>query len=531
MRTRQDMSLIGRVSDDREPLQGKMSWKGRLKYFALLFFFAFVLVPVALGEDKKTYRSEPSTVPVTKDAGVGTEERDTFVTTEVDRPSPYVGEQLIFCLKFFYRIALAKASLGDLSFVGMQVKNIKEVTYHTIVDGVRYQVTEICKLLIPNEAGNITIPGAVLRCEVPTGRRQQNRDTFFGSDFFDFGFQRTEPRILRSRPITLHVRSLPPKGKPSPFSGLVGSFTLSTELNKKEIKEGESVTLSITVTGKGDLSFAPRPAIQGIEQFKVYDDHPVTSEKIMDDQLVSVKVFKTALVPLKTGDLTIPEVSIGFFDPETGIYRNASTGPYGLGLHVLPGSGQGMPFVVAGEESSAPKQRAQVMGRDILPIDTGIYPLKDETFHPLSLPTFTALVIPPLLYLGVLVLKRKRAKLAMDLGFARSTAAMKQARIGIKGAELLAKERDPKLCYAHLSKTLKTYMGNKLHLAGEAKTSDELKEAIQKRINEGSLVEKTATLLQELDLRRFAPRISGSETPRNLVQETQYLIEQMEKVL
>ncbi len=97
--------------------------------------------------------------------------------------------------------------------------------------------------------------------------------------------------------------------------------------------------------------------------------------------------------------------------------------------------------------------------------------------------------------------------------------------------EILAKEEDPKLCYAHLSKTLKTYVGNKLHLTGEVKTSDELKEAIQQRITEGYLVGKTATLLQELERRRFAPPISGAETPRNLVQETLCLIEKMEKVL
>lgn len=614
MRSLQDMSRVGRVSDYREPLQGKMPLKGQLKYIALAFLFALVLVPVAYGEDisvtarldrnrislqdeailtisvsgtsssslpelpnlpdfdvtargrssriritngvmspqidynfallphkigdftigpatvqykGKTYRSEPLNLHVTKDTALETGGRDTFVTTEVGRASPYVGEQLIFRLKFFHRIGITNASLEEISCEGFQVKDIKNVTYNTVLDGVRYQVTEICKLLIPSEAGNITIPGAVLRCEVPAGRRQQNQDPFFGDDFFYF--HRTEPRILRSRPLTLHVRSLPQKGKPSPFSGLVGSFTLSTELNKNEIKEGESVTMTITVTGKGDLSFVTRPLIQGIEQFKAYDDHPVTSEKFVDNQMVSVKVFKTALVPLKAGDLAIPEVSIVFFDPETGTYRKASTAP--LRLRVLPGSGQDTPFVVASGESSAPKQRVQVVGRDILPIHTDIYPLTDETFHLLTWPTFTALLVPPLLYLGILVLKRKREKFAMDIDFARSTAAMKQAKKGIKEAELLAKDSDPKPCYAHLSKTLKIYLGNKMNFTGEANTSDELQAAIQKRINEGPLVEQTATLFKKLELRQFAPGMCGSEAPRNLVQETRCLIEQMEKVL
>jgi hypothetical protein len=525
MRIGQDMSLIGCVSDDREPVSGNPSWKGCLKYFVLLLSFTLLfilaLIPVAA----------PSAVAVGKDTVAGTEERDAFVTTEVDRNSPYVGEQLIFRLKFFYRVGVTSASLEDLSCRGVQARDIKKIYYNTVVDGVRYEVTEVSKLLIPSESGDITIPGASLRCEAPAGRRQQNGDSFFGADFFNLGFQRTEPRIIRSRPITLHVRALPPKGKPSPFSGLVGSFALTAELDKKEIKEGESVTLVMTVSGKGDLSFAPRPAIQGIERFKAYDDHPVASEKIQDDQLVSVKVFKTALVPLNTGDLTIPEVSIGFFDPETGTYRNASTAPHGLELRILPGRAQDMPPVAAGEASSVIKRPAQVASRDILPIETEIDPLKDETFHLLTLPIFTAIVIPPLFYLGILTFKRKRAKFSAGLGLAKSTSALKQARKGMKDAEILATRKDPQECYAHLSKTLKTYVGNKLHLACETKTSDELKEAIRKRINEGSLVGQTAALLQELERRRFTPRISGSEAPRNLVQETQRLIEQLEKAL
>lgn len=491
-----------------------------------------VLAPAVPGEEGKNHGGAPATAPVKKDAGVGNEERDAFVTTEVDRTSPYVGEQLIFRLKFFYRIGVTNTSLEDLTYGGVPARDLKEFTYHSVVNGVRYQVTEVSKLLIPNESGDITIPGAVLRCELSTGRKQEIGNSLFGADLLsDFGLQKTESRVLRSRPITIHVRTLPPKGKPATFSGLVGSFTLSAELDKKEIQAGESVTLAMTVTGKGDLSFASRPAIQGLEQFKTYDDNPVTSEKIRDDKLISVKVFKTALVALKTGDLTIPEVSIGFFDPESGTYRTASTAPHKLELHVVPGSAQDISSVIAGEAPSVSKQPEQIAGRDIFPIDTDSYLLKDETLHLLTVPSFIALVIPPLLYFAMLALRRKNVNVSIGLGLTRSATALKQAKIGIKEAEILAAEKDPRPCYALLAKTLNTYVGSKLHLACEAKTADELKLSIQQRISEGPLVEQTASLLNKLEHRRFAPPVPGHEKPRSLVQETQSLIEQMERVL
>ena len=508
----------------------------RLKFFALLLLCTLALVPVALGEERKALRSAPAPASAPQETLGKTAERDAFVTTEVNRDSPYVGEQVIFRLKFFYRAGVTNASLDDLSVGGVQIKDMKEVSYPTVVNGIRYQVTEVSKLLIPGTSGDIRISGAVVRCETPRGSRQPKGNAFPGADFFDLGFPNTEPQILQSRPITLHVRPLPPTGKPSPFSGPVGSFTLSAELDKKEISAGESVTLTMTVTGKGDLSPAPRPAIQGLEQFQAYDDHPVTTEKIQDDQLVSVKIFKTALVPLKAGDLIIPEISLGFFDPETGAYRTASTSLPGRGLRVLSGSAQGMPPGIAGEASPTTTPPittppAKIAARDIFPIVTDSYHLLDEGLPFLIPLIFTALAAPPLLYVAILALRRKRMKFAAGHAGEKSTNALNQARKELAEAGSQATEQDLRETSIRLTAILKTYVGNKLHLACEAKTSDELEAAIRKRMGEGPLGEQTAALLQELERRRFAPRIAESVLSRDLVQETKNVIEQLEKVL
>jgi hypothetical protein len=322
---------------------------------------------------------------------------------------------------------------------------------------------------------------------------------------------------------------LPQEGKPSAFSGMVGAFHLTAELDKKNVKKGESVTLTMKIAGIGDLSGAPRPLLQGIAQFKAYDDQPVTSKKIEADRVVSEKTFKTALVPLYAGDLKPLEVSFWYFEAETGKYQKTSaTVP---GLHVLPAENRESTRVVDGQETAAPKQRVQLVGKDILPISTDIYPMRDESFRPLTPLMLALLLVPPFAFLGVFVFKKKRDKLSTDIGLMRSSKAMKQARKGLEEAALLAQGPDNKNCLAQLSRTFKAYLGDKLNCAGEAMTPEEIKEALQQRTGQSPLAERTVTFLRDLEMRQFTPATTKSDSTGMLVQEARDLIQQLEKIV
>lgn len=504
--------------------------------------YSFVLQPRKAGEltigpatvnyQGKIYQSKPIAVHVMKGAAPEREKegKDLFITTEVDHANPYVGEQIMFRLKFYRRINVANASLGELAFEGFQAEDAgKETTYTSIVDGVSYQVTEIRKLLIPGHAGAIIIPAAVLQCQVPVERQQRTPGQPFGDDFFGFGIQRTTNKVVRSRPLTVHVRSLPPEGKPPAFSGVVGSFQLSAEFDKKEVRKGDSATLTMKITGKGDLTAAPRPDIRGIEQFKAYDDQPVSSRKIVEGRMISEKIFKKALVPLNAGDFRVPEVSFWYFDPDSGKYVKASAAI--PGLHVLPADERDKSLVVEGPGSSPLKQNVQIVGKDILPIDTDIHALGNDVFRPLSPLMLASLLAPPFLFLGALAYKTFRDRRAMDIGFSRSTKAMKQARKGMAEALARAKRPDQKMFCAGLSRTVKTYLGDKLNRSGEAMTPGELIEALQSRRGPDVLVKRTAALLDALERGQFAREAFEPAASGKLVQDAQDLIQQWEKRL
>ena len=119
------------------------------------------------------------------------------------------------------------------------VKNIRK-------DGKSFKVSVLKKsVLIPQRSGSLDIGSMDL--EVPVAIPTNQRD-FFG---------RTRSRMVNiicsSGNKTLKVKPLPSNGKPSNFSGAVGEFQFTTKLDRDSIQTNESATLSMRVSGTGNL--------------------------------------------------------------------------------------------------------------------------------------------------------------------------------------------------------------------------------------------------------------------------------------
>ena len=69
----------------------------------------------------------------------------------------------------------------------------------------------------------------------------------------------------------LSVKVLPLPARPADFSGGVGHFNLSAQLNKKEVKAGDPVTIRVVVSGTGNLKLIRQPVIQLPKGFEAYD--------------------------------------------------------------------------------------------------------------------------------------------------------------------------------------------------------------------------------------------------------------------
>ena len=139
-------------------------------------------------------------------------------------------------------------------------------------------------------------------------RKRRNNNVF--DDFFNdpfFGIGQTINFTAKSNSLKINVQPLPSVNVPDSFNGAVGNFSMDSQIDKKQIKTNEPVTLKITINGAGNISLLDMPEIELPAGFEKYD--PKVNEQITRTGRISGK--KTAeylIVPRDAGKKEIPPV-------------------------------------------------------------------------------------------------------------------------------------------------------------------------------------------------------------------------------
>jgi hypothetical protein len=309
-------------------------------------------------------------------------------------------------------------------------------------------------------------------------------DSFFDNSFLGgsfFGRQtQTITKNLRADPILLDIRPLPQAGRPDGFEGLVGSFSVQAEVGQTELRAGDSTTLTVTVTGDGNLRDLLTLYPEEIPGFKVYPDKPSFQLEIRGETLLGTKVFKKALVPLEGGTLEIPSQEVPYFDPETGSYRIARTDPFTLKVEK---SGEKEPLhLVTAAPLPGSKSSIKILGHDILPIHTGLAGARQQI--PLGRSLYAmlgSLLLPPLLFVVCYSRKRREERLEIDQHILRRKEARKRADRLLKEARKRTRQPEDQEFFRLLSRGLKGLVGDKLDLTTLAYTPMEIEGCLAKK--------------------------------------------------
>src|SRR6266516_336560 len=102
-------------------------------------------------------------------------------------------------------------------------------------------------------------------------------DPFFSNPFGQFG-ERREVEIS-SEPVTLDVKALPQNAPPS-FSGAIGNFTMTTEAKPKNVQVGDPITVTSTISGRGNFDRVNAPVV---EDERGWHKYPPSSKCKQDD--------------------------------------------------------------------------------------------------------------------------------------------------------------------------------------------------------------------------------------------------------
>ena len=349
-------------------------------------------IPVTI--DGKVHYTAPVRVVVSAEPPADSGRRSVYVTAAVSTATPWIGQQFTYTFRLYNAVQVADAKFQAPAFDGFHAEEIEDrKSQRTLINGRQFIVTEVTFILVPIKAGTLTIEPAVL--QVGLLKRGSRPQPFAGMDAF-FGRSEMTTRMLQADPIQVTVRALPPEPAGVDFSGLVGRFTISDALDKTTLKAGDSTTLTVTVSGTGNIMDAAAPAIPAPAAFKTYADNPEETIRKSTDGYSGSKTFRTALVPVQPGRYRIDPIRLTYFDVEQGDYRTLST-PAAF-LEVTPSDTAATDIdVFRASPGQAPALKKQVAftGRDILPLKENLSAL--DTRHGLSALWFAVLMVLPFL--------------------------------------------------------------------------------------------------------------------------------------
>jgi len=452
----------------------------------------FAIGPAEVTVKGKTIKSNTKTLRIVKAVQSGEVDRGPlFLSATLSPKQIFVEAQALYTLKLFRQTRVGDISLGLPEAEHLTFKQLgKPIEYQSVYKGESYQVLEVRYALISSKEGLYGIRPSRMSMTVFRSRRKSPRSLF--DDPF-FSFSSGQPVTIASEPLELNVLPLPQKGRPTDFSGLVGSFKIKAHLEPTKIKAGGSATLTVLLSGRGNVKRIPDLKLPELEKIKVYADQPVLTEETDARGLAGSKTMKWALVPEKEGEYRIPSLSISFFDIESKQYRVLKSPD--LSMSVLPvenAQTQISPEVLKGQKSEGSrKQEVKELGQDILPVHTSIKDLHPGARPDIGGMVFWAILIIPFIAYAVTFFIQK---------FHRKTTVSVAAARARRAAKILIQEcHKEELSSNHLTSAIRRYLNERFNLSLGSLTPDEAADILGSRGVSGKTSERLRRTLQELE--------------------------------
>ena len=295
---------------------------------AVSIAWAYELIPQAVGDfslsdvqfayQGSDYFANPGSIRVSSaDTYVDVSTRSTHqVKVSVNTSEPYLNAPLTYTFRYLYTAVLPTQESPTPrlpTFPDFFVEELPTQPAHTQqIRGKTFWVEEHVRRLYPQKTGQIVIEPATLVLPIPRGRK-----------------------TLTTGPLKLNIQPLPEIGKPAHFSGAVGEYQISAQVDRTSVETGNALTLSLQISGRGNIQTvaAPKlPAITGVV---------VNGPNLVEDSTPTNRTYAYALIPARTGTLRIPAIAYVYFDPSQAAYATTQTTPIPVSVRPNPNDAAG----------------------------------------------------------------------------------------------------------------------------------------------------------------------------------------------
>ncbi|MBK7688654.1 MAG: protein BatD [Elusimicrobia bacterium] len=445
--------------------------------------------------------------------------RDLFVTTAVDKKDVVVGEAVTLKFRFYTRVPLVnQPQYRPAETTGFLTEDLPpQKQYTTLIGGRQYQVIELATALFPIAPGRATVGAAALEC----GVRDPSRGSGGFPSFFDDFFASGRRVVLRSDPLEVNVRPLPPENRPPGFKGDVGRYRISARLDKATAALHEPVALTVTVEGDGNVKALSQPALPNLDGFKKYETLSSLNIDNSGGRVRGSKIFTTVLKPDVSGDLSVPPVSFNYYEPGSG-YKTVQSTVLKLSVRQAAEdpTATGSPPAGAGETPTGIKQFAQDI-RYIQPsadLSAAQKPLRKRNW-------FCGLLwAPGTIFVFVFLVDFLRRRLDPDI---LSGSPARRARRALTRA--VQTPADPARRFEALHRIYLEYLGRRLRVPAAGLTSEAVGAGLARFAVSFGTGQRAAGMWERFDRARYAPGALTIDDAARAASELRVLIGELEK--
>ena len=431
-------------------------------------------------------------------AGSAISGNDLFIKVTASKSHVREQEPILLTYKVYTLVGLTQLSgkMPDLkSFYTREVPLPQEKSFKIEnYNGRQYRtVTWQQYVMFPQMTGKLEIPSITYDGIVV----QQNRNIDPFEAFFNGGSGYIEvKKQIKAPGTTIQVDPLPQR--PANFSGGVGSFSITAQMEQTEVKANDPVKLHVVVSGVGNMKLLKQPIVKFPKDFDVYDAKVTDNTKLTVNGLEGSISYDFLAVPRHQGTFEVPPIEYVYFDIHSGAYKTLHT--EGFKLQVAKGDGTNTVSSFGGQED------VRQLGNDIRHIKTGAtrQRLQGEFFFG-STSYWLTLGVLLLAFISLFVIFRRRAIENADIMKQRAGKANKVATKRLKKAAALMKSGRANDFYDEVLRALWGYVGDKLSMPVEQLSRENISQQLTDHNVAADTISQFIGALDECEFARYAP--------------------------
>lgn len=274
-----------------------------------------IIPSIRIGQEK----TSPIEIQVTADQEETSliPNEDVMLIASIDKPNPYVNEQVNYTVKLYTRKPLI-----DVAYQGPELNDGLIIAlgdtrnYQTKKNGQIYSVEEQHYVLFPQKSGTLQLKSPQLAATSYDGMAERIK--------------------VKANTVSLTVKPIPVFAKNMPWVPAT-SVQLQQEYegNLKEVKQGDTLSRKINIEVKGlPGQLLPNLSFAQADGFSVYPESPQIENSVSNDQLVGKSTLRVTYLFNKAGQMIIPAIALQWFNTQNQKVETAILPP--LSLMVTP---------------------------------------------------------------------------------------------------------------------------------------------------------------------------------------------------